>query len=197
MFRDRRWRRARAEAVLRGRQLVIAGDDQATFEFLEDAVERFPEDPELRVLLASINLEFRPDEVASQAAKAAELGADAPVIQVRAGHLLLGRGEIDAARVCAERARELAEPDFVLMAGLEGLEGKIASLDGDYVLAEERLRSAVEREPEYSTYPVDLARFLANRDRAADALEAIDEALERVKEKDDLERMRSEIAGQV
>lgn len=195
MFRGRRRQRERTEAVLRGRQLVIEGDDRATFEFLEDAVEKFPDDPELRILLASINLEFRPDEVASQATEAAQLGAADPMIQVRAGHLLLGRGAIDAARACGRRARELAAPDFVLMAGLEGLEGTIASLDGDYVLAEERLRSAVEREPEFSTYAVDLARFLANRDRPHEALGVIDDALEQVKEKDDLERMRSEIAG--
>jgi tetratricopeptide (TPR) repeat protein len=196
MFSERRRKREMAAAVVRGRQFVFAGDDRATLEFLEDAVQRFPEDPEIRVLLASVLLEFRPDEVVSQTAKAVELGADDPVIQVRAGHLLLGRGETDAARACAKRARELAGPDFVLMAGLEGLEGKIASLDGEYVLAEELFRSAVDREPEYSTYPVDLARFLANRDRAAEALTVIDESLKQVKEKDDLERMRRDIAGE-
>lgn len=197
MFRERRKRRERAAVVVRGRQLFAADDDRATLEFLEDAVGRFPDDPEIWILLVSASLEVRPDEVASCAARAVELGAGDPTIQVRAGHLLLGRGDMAAARACAERARELAGPDFLLMAGLETLEGKIASLNGDYVLAEERFRSAVKREPEYSTYPVDLARLLNNRDRAADALAVIDDALERVKEKDDLERMRRDIAGGV
>ncbi len=196
MFGDKRRRRERDAAVSRGRELLVEGDHQATFEFLEDAAERFPDDPEIRLLLASINLEYRPDEVASQALKAAELGAEDPLIQVRAGHLLVSR-DAGAARACAKRARDLAESDFVLMAGLESLEGLLASLNGEDVLAEELLRSAVAREPEFSAYPVDLARFLSNRDRATDAIAAIDEALGRVREKDGLERMRRQIADEI
>lgn len=196
IFKQRRRRRERAAVVARGRQLFADDDDQATLEFLDDAVARFPEEPEIWVLLASASLQVRPETVASSATKAVELGADDPSIQVRAGHLLLGRGEIDAARGCAKRARELAQADFVLMAGLEGLEGKLASLDGEYDLAEELLRSAVDREPEYSTYPVDLARFLCNRDRTPEALAVIDESLQRVRDKDDLERMRIQIASE-
>jgi hypothetical protein len=62
--------------------------------------------------IASILLASRPNDVAAEAAKAVELGPDDPVIQVRAGHLLRGRGEIDTARACGRRARELAGPDF-------------------------------------------------------------------------------------
>ncbi len=51
----------------------------------------------------------------------------------------------------AERVGPLG-PIFVLIAGLEGLEGGIAAIDGDEEFAEKRLRSAAEREPEYSTY---------------------------------------------
>lgn len=190
-----RERRERAEAVERARDLIIEQDNQATFEFLEDAVERFPEDPELRVSLASIYLEFRPDQVRAEAAKAAELGADNPSIQVRAGHLLLGRGDSDEARECARRARRTVGSDFVLIAGLEGLEGGIAAIDGDEEFAEKRLRSAAEREPEYSAYAVDLVQFLARRSRTEEALEVIDQALETVKERDKLEQLRSELAG--
>ena len=191
----RRRKRERAEAVERARDLIIEQDNQATFEFLEDAVERFPEDPELRVSLASIYLEFRPDQVRAQAAKAAELGADNPSIQVRAGHLLLGAGDSDEARECARRARRTVGSDFVLIAGLEGLEGGIAAADGDDELAEKRLRSAAEREPEYSAYAVDLVQFLVRRSRTEEALEAIEKALKTVKERDRLERLRSELAG--
>jgi Flp pilus assembly protein TadD len=168
MFRERRRRRERAAIGLQGRQLFAADDDQATLEFLGKAAGRFPENPEIWVLLASASVEVRPDEVAPHASKAAQLGADDPVIQVRAGHLLLGRGKVDAARACAARGREFAGVDFVLLAGLEGLEGKLASLDGEYALAERLLRSAADREPEYSTYSVDLARFLTNRNRRAE-----------------------------
>ena len=181
---------------MRGRQLLSADDHHATREFLEGAVGRFTDNPEILILLASVSLELEPEKVSSYAIRAAELGADDADVQVQAGHLLLGRGEIDAARRCAMQARRFAGPDFVLMAGLEGLEGKLASLAGEYDRAEELFRSAVEREPEYSTYPVDLARFLTNWDRKDDALAVIDESLKRVKDKHDLERMRSRIANE-
>lgn len=187
--------RERAAAVVRARNLIIEGDDQATYEFLEDAVERFPEDAELRVSLASIYLEFRPDQVRLQAVKAAELGADDPTIQVRAGSFLLGAGDLGGARACARRARRLVGSDFVLISGLEGLEGRIAALDGDDEFAEKRLRSAAEREPEYSVYAIDLAKFLASRHRNEEALTVIDHALGTVKERGKLEQLRSELGG--
>jgi tetratricopeptide (TPR) repeat protein len=194
-LRGRRRIRELTAVIEQARGLIVEQDDQATFEFLEAAVERFPEDPELRVSLASIYLEFLPDQVRAQAAKAAELGADNASIQVRAGHLLLGGGDSDEARECARRARRTVGSDFVLIAGLEGLEGGIAAADGDDELAEKRLRSAAEREPEYSAYAVDLVQFLARRSRTEEALEAIDKALKTVKERDRLERLRSELAG--
>jgi tetratricopeptide (TPR) repeat protein len=194
-LRGRRRKRERAAAVERARNLIIERDDRATFEFLEDAVERFPGDPELRVSLASIYLEFRPDQVRAQATKAAQLGADSPSIQVRAGHLLLGRRDLDGARECARQARRTVGSDFVLIAGLEGLEGRIAAVEGDDEFAEKRLRSAAEREPEYSAYAINLAQFLARRSRTDEALEVIDQALQSVKERDKLEQLRSQLAG--
>jgi Flp pilus assembly protein TadD len=191
----RRRIRERTAAVERARDLIIDRDDRATYEFLEDAIERFPEDPELRVSLASIYLEFRPDQVRSEAAKAAELGADNPSVQVRAGNLLLGERDLDGARACARRARKTVGSDFVLIAGLEGLEGGIAAIDGDDDFAEKRLRSAAEREPEYSAYAVDLVQFLARRGRTEEALEVIDQALKSVKERDKLEQLRNELTG--
>jgi Flp pilus assembly protein TadD len=191
----RRRIRERAAAVERARDLIIEGDDRATYEYLEDAVERFPEDPELRVSLASIYLEFRPDQGRSEAAKAAELGADNPSVQVRAGNLLLGEGDVDGARACARRARTTVGSDFVLIAGLEGLEGGIAAIDGDDDFAEKRLRSAAEREPEYSAYAVDLVQFLARRGRTEEALEVIDHSLETVNEQAKLKQLRGQLGG--
>jgi tetratricopeptide (TPR) repeat protein len=193
-FGDRRRKRERVAAVSRARDLIIERDDRATFEFLEDAVERFPEDPELRVSLASIYLEFRPDRVRAQATKAAELAAGNPSIQVRAGNLLLGLGDLDVARECARQARRSVGSDFVLIAGLEGLEGRIAAVEGDDEFAEKRLRSAAEREPEYSAYAINLVQFLARRSRTEEALEVIDQALQSVRERDKLEELRHELA---
>lgn len=74
--------------------------------------------------------------------------------------------------------------------------GRIAAEDSDYAVAEEKLRSAVGREPEQSTYALDLARFLWAGGRNQDALTVIDESLDRAGDKDLLERLRREIVAE-
>lgn len=120
--------------------------DEKALEYVEDAARRFPDSAEIRLLLASALLASRPEDARAQAAKAAELGAKDPVIQVRAGDLLLSEGDLDAARACAARAQEAVDGKFILMADLEGLIGRIAARDGDDTVAEEKLRSALRRE---------------------------------------------------
>jgi Flp pilus assembly protein TadD len=192
----RRNKRKLAVAIDQGRRLLATGQHQEAFEFLEEAVRRFPEDAEIRLLYASILLAFRPEDVAVEAAKAIELGPDDPSILVRAAHLLLQRGEVRAARSWTARANELVKPEFVLMSALESLEGRIAALDGDDDLAEEKLRNALEHDPAYSTFAVDLAKFLAERGRRADAVDVIREALGRVNDRGDLERMLQELEAE-
>lgn len=89
-------------------------------EFLEDAARRFPESPEFPLLLATVYLEIRPDEVLAQLNKAAELGSGDPAIQVHAGHLLLDSGDLEAARACALRAERFVNGDFLLAAARQG-----------------------------------------------------------------------------
>lgn len=55
--------------MARGRQLLSADGQHATREFLEDAVGKFPENPEIWILLASVALEIQPEKVASYAAR--------------------------------------------------------------------------------------------------------------------------------
>lgn len=83
-FRDRKQRRELGEAIKRGRSLRANGEEGAA-EFLEDAARRFPESPEFPLLLASVYLESRPDDVLGQVAGAAELGRNDPDTQVRRG----------------------------------------------------------------------------------------------------------------
>jgi HEAT repeat protein/Tfp pilus assembly protein PilF len=182
-----------AAAVQQGRRLFSAGREQETFDFLERAVKQFPDDAEIRWLYAAILLAFRPDDVAQQAAKAVELAPNDPSILVRAGGLLLNRGQVEEARVCVARANELAEPDFVLMPGLENLNGLLADHEGKDDLAEEKLRSAVKREPDNGPFAIDLARYLASRERRSEAVDVIDQALMRTGRREDLERVRAEI----
>lgn len=183
-----------AEATDQGRRLFSAGTEQETFRFLEDAVQRFPDDPHIRWLYASILLAFRPEDVASEAAKAVELDPDNPWILVGSGHHLLFGGEQEAARDCADRANELVQPDSPLMASLSNLNGLLASLDGQDDVAEKNLRSAVEGEPDNGPFARSLAVFLAKRGRLAEGAAVLDEALKHVEDNDELECMRDQMA---
>jgi tetratricopeptide (TPR) repeat protein len=145
------------------------------------------------MMLATVYLDIRLDDMAAQLTKAAELGFNNPSIQIRAGHRLWNIDDLGGARRCAARAS-----DSIGMADLEGLIGHIAASDGQYAVAEEKLRSARQREPEYPTHAIGLARFLWARGRGEDALIVIDEALDHVREddKDFLERLRREITDE-
>lgn len=182
-------------ALEHGTKLFMERDAKA-LGYIEDAARRFPESAEVRLLLASALITNRPEDVQAHALKAAELAADDPVIQVRAGDLLLSEGDLEAARACVARAQEAAQGDFVIMADLEGLAGRIAARDGNYGVAEEKLRSALRREPQWPSHSLHLARFLWARERTEDALAVIDASLDRVRDKDHLERLRSEIASE-
>ena len=162
-------------------------------EFLEEVVRQFPEDAQIRLLYATSLLGFRSDEVAAEAAKAVELGPDDPVILVRAASLLLNRGQLEDVRSIVKRARALVGPDFVLEGGLVNLEGVIAAFDKEYDLAEERLRLAVELDPDFDSFARDLARLLQTRGRLIEAVEVVDQALPRVKKREVLERVRKEL----
>lgn len=194
-IRGRKQRKELAATIKRGQELLASQRRQEALDFLGEAVQRFPDDPEIRVLHASILLAVRPSDVAAEAAKAVELGPDDPVILVRAGQLLLGRGEVEAARSCADQAGNLVEPRFVLMSSLVNLEGLIAAIEGKDDLAEEKLRTAWGSDPAFSSLAVDLVKFLANRNRQAEALGVIDDAVEHAKDKAELESLRSELIG--
>jgi len=199
-IRVRRQEKERLSAIKRGHELLAAQQVQEASEFLEKAVQRFPGDPEIRVLYASILVIVRPDDATGEAAKAVELGPDEPAVLVRAAHLMLNRGEAETARNYAARANELAQPDFVLRPGLENLSGLLAYFDGNYVLAEEKLRCAFSMEPANRNFIRELAIFLAERERLAEAVSVLDEALEHVRDsrdRDDLGRMRAQMANEV
>jgi hypothetical protein len=59
-FNARRQRRELAAAIDRGRKLHVSGHPEETFEFLDEAVRQFPDDPEIRLLYASTLLVFGP-----------------------------------------------------------------------------------------------------------------------------------------
>jgi Flp pilus assembly protein TadD len=193
-LRDRKEKKELAATIERSRHLLMSGQHQDNFELLERAVRQFPDDPEIRLLYATTLLEYRVDDVASEACKAAELAPDNPRILVRAAHLMLDRGDVDSARAAAIRADALAQPDFVLMADLINLKGLLAAIDGEDHLAEENLRSALGRQPSNGPFAIDLARHLVSKGRREEAVEVIDQALMSTDKRENLERVRAEIA---
>lgn len=192
-IKGRKQKKERAAAIQRGRKLLATQQVQEGHTFLQEAVQRFPDDPEIRLLYASILLAIRPSDVAAEAAKAVELGPDDPVILVRAAHLLLGRGEVEAARAHLNRAKKRVKPGFILMSGVVNLEGRLAAVDGRDDLAEKKFRAAVASDPALPALAIDLAGFLANQGRQEEALEVLDDALTHTEAKDELKRIRAEI----
>lgn len=185
-----------AAAIDRGLRLIAGGGDQEAFEFLEQASQQFPEDPEIRLLYATSLLPIRPEDAIGEAIKAIELDPDEPVRLARAANLLFNMGQIGTARSYAKRAKEQVTPDFWFYPALLNLDGNFAALDGDDERAEEGLRAAMERDPEGGMFAVDLAKFLAKRGRNDEALEIVDQALTRSKRKEPLERLRGELLGE-
>ncbi len=67
-----------SETVERAEQLLLDGRDAENLEFLEDAIERFPQDPEVRLLYGTALVPFRPEEAPWQLATAIKLDMDNP-----------------------------------------------------------------------------------------------------------------------
>ncbi len=194
-IRGKQREKERAATIDRGMRLVAALQEQEAISFLAEAIERFPEDGQIRLLYATALLAFRPDDVVSQAAKAVELDPNDPGLLVRAAHLVLNRGDVAAARSYAARANELVHPGFVHMSGLHHLNGIFAGMDGNYDVAEEKLRMAVEMDPAFSSFAVDLVKLLVHQGRQDETIGVIDAALRHVPDKSALEQMRGEIAS--
>ncbi|MGN6556637.1 MAG: HEAT repeat domain-containing protein [Solirubrobacterales bacterium] len=192
-----RGRRNPDEVAYIGGNLFTSGWHHEAFEFLQKAVKEFPDDPEIRLLYATMLLEFEPDEVAAEAAKAIELDPDEPLRLVRAANLMFGVSEVEAARSYATRARELAPPDFLFMPGLIDIEGVLADHDGHDGLAEEKFRSVFQDDPGDETKARRLAFFLARRDRLEDGVAVLDEALKHAEATDNLTAWRARMVAAI
>jgi Flp pilus assembly protein TadD len=184
-----------AAAIERGQRLLVERRYEELLEFLQEAVRRFPKDPEIRLLYATSLLEIRPDDAVREATKAIDLDPDEPIRLTRAARLLFNMAEIEVARSYATRAAELTPDGFLFTAELANLGGLLRALDGEDELAEEALRMAMELKPDQEGLARDLAKFLADRGRVEEAVKVIDQALKLAKRREELERLREEIAG--
>ncbi|MGN6587967.1 MAG: tetratricopeptide repeat protein [Solirubrobacterales bacterium] len=192
-LRGRKRRKERTAAIKWGRKLFAAGREQEAYEFLQKAVQEFPDDPEIRLLYATSLLAVRPADAVPEIIKAIDMGPSEPIRLTNAAGILFKMGQVETARSYAARAKELASRDFVFMPYLINLDSHFAALEGNDELAEEGFRLAVKREPDGETFAVDLASFLSKRGRQEEALEVIDKALPQTKRPEPLERLRRDL----
>jgi len=182
--------------IQRGREFLLQGTLEEAQQFLSDAVRRFPDSAEIRILYASTLLTVRPEDGAREVMAAIELDPDEPNRLARAADLLFSLAHFDESREYAFRARALGGSDFLFSPELTRLEADFALRDGDEDAAERGYRRAIELEPDDEALATHLAKFLVERERQGDAMEVVEGALQTAKSKDDLTRMRREIAGE-
>lgn len=194
MWQRRRHKKELSAAIAHSRQLLAEKRHKENLKYLEEGVaETFPEDPEIRLLYGTVLLEANPTVGLSEISKSVELDPDEPIRLTRAARIMYTMGQLDHARRYTERAREIAPADFVFGPELLNLESNLGALDGEDELAEEGLRLAVEQDPKMEILALDLALFLRDRGRRAEALSVIDEALGRSKDTNYLRRLRSDL----
>jgi Flp pilus assembly protein TadD len=163
--------------INRAHKLLDENRHKENLELLEAAVERYPEDAEIRLLYGTALVPARPQDAPRQLAEAIALDPDDPARLTRAASILYYLGETEAARSYAARATQLAQEGFALAPDLTNLGGKLALLQGDDALAEDALATAVELCPERPDFAYDLAAFLIARGRTPDAISVIERAL--------------------
>lgn len=159
------------------KQLVYGPDDPKAIPYLEASIRRFPEDADLRMLMADACKVSRPERVAPEAKMAAELAPVDLVLQVYAGWRLVHHGDLTAARDCVARVREQAGDAYAPITDLIRLEGMVLAYEKQFEAAEGKLRWAVEVEPGNPKNAHVLAVFLWSRGRDEEALVTIDEAM--------------------
>ncbi len=160
---------------------------------LRDAVDRYPNDPEVRLRWGVAQADVDTDEAKLHLRRAAELAPADAGTQFRVASPLFRLGEVEEALACAKRARDCMDEDFPLLPNLVNLVGRIASAKGQPELAEEALRFAFEVEPELPWHAGDLARVLISRGRKSDAAAVIDIGLRHSPEDPKLLRLRDEL----
>jgi tetratricopeptide (TPR) repeat protein len=181
-MRSRR-NRSLESAVAEARRLLSEGASEEEYlAYTARAVEKFPNDPELRLAYATALAASRPEQARTEALQVVDLDPGDPVRLARLAGLLVSLGARDAARSCVERAAQLPPPANaavakVLASQLSNVRGAAAALDGDHAQAEEALRAAYDADPEVWVFARDLAAFLGSRRRFDEALEIIDRTL--------------------
>jgi len=145
---------------------------------MDEAIRRFPDHPEICIRTAVANAEFDASRSAIYAKRAADLAPSDPTILVRAASLLVGLGEVEMAGPLARRASEIVDEDFVLVADLFHVIGRLGLARENDDVAERYLRLAFNADPSGAGHGEVLAGFLVQRERLEEALDIVHRALE-------------------
>jgi len=135
-------------ALAEAQRLLRDGSTAGYLAFARNAVERFPEDPGLRLEYAAALSHARDDRASQEALRFAALEPDEdPARLARAAKLLVDLGELSAASSCVQRARAVGSTNLVILNSLNHAEGLIAVREGDHTEAERLLRLAHDGDP--------------------------------------------------
>lgn len=185
-----------SEVTERSHRLLKERRDQENLALLEGAVARFPEDPEVRLLYASALVPFRPQDAPAEIEVAVELASEDPWQLKRAASLMYYLSEFTASKTYLTRAAEHAGDDAVLAGEIANLAAKLAVVAGEDAMAGELFELAVSTDPHDEWFVRDLASFLAEHGRVAEALEVIELGLGRVTDSARLEALKRHLSAE-
>ena len=158
-------------------RLLADGTPEERLAFAEDAVVKFPRDPDLRHQYAISLIASEPERARTELLRAVELDdTEDPTRLARGAGVLLDLEDRESARELAERAIPRAA-NLPTANKLRRIRGVVAVHDRDYALAERELRAAHESDPTDEFAAKDLGWALVRMGRVDDALEVVDRTL--------------------
>jgi tetratricopeptide (TPR) repeat protein len=174
---------------------TMRGDDPAAFmehvyavlrdghaaraeELLREGARRFPEDPEVALMLGSLLRAMQSDDAAEHVRRAAALAAGDPGYLTRNAEQMLLLGDYPAARELVRQASSVAPEDFEHAGELAYVTGRLMIEVGRDDLAGPLLEDAFEHTPWIADHGLALAEFHAAHGRRDRALEVVARALE-------------------
>jgi tetratricopeptide (TPR) repeat protein len=164
---------------------------------MQQALARFPDDPEFCLRYATVIFEEMPAESVEYARRAVTSSEADPALLTRAGLLLYRHGQIEDAGRCARWvASHEVDENFPLIADFFYLIGLLAIERSRLDVAEEYLRLAFKAEPEGEDRAYRLAVLLADQGRLSEASDVVARGLEQgTPDREQLLQLRDQIAG--
>ena len=181
--------------LVQAHDLWSAGQYAESEAVLHEALEAYPDDPELLLRLGMAQVMTSPPAAVQSLEAAAAASPDDPSVVFRAAHLLFHLDEFASASRLAKAAARNAKDDFELRWSLVHLSGRLAAQQGKLTFAEQWLTAAFEEEPATIPHGRVLAEFLAAQGRPDEALRVARVALGHRPDDERLERLVLQLAA--